>query len=82
MNRLPHGDESADKIRKQLLPLVKWSRDYGLSNEDELWATGVEDFVKLPMEHKKAILDLMRVTGSRNKDNRRMRQHKKANIKS
>ena len=66
-----------NNIRQQMKNLVEWADDYGMSNEDELWATGVEEFVNLPPEHKKAIIDLMRVTGSRNLPNRRMKKHKR-----
>ena len=63
--------------RSEAMKLGRWANEYGMSNEDELWATGVEHFTNLPKDHKKRIMNLMQVTGSRNKDNRRMRQHKK-----
>lgn len=47
---------------EKLADMVKWSRGYGMKNIDELWATGVEDFSKLPKEHQKRILALMSET--------------------
>lgn len=47
---------------EKLADMVKWSRGYGMKNMDELWATGVEDFSKLPREHQKRILSLMAET--------------------
>ena len=45
--------------REQMKDLVGWSGSYGMSNDDELWATGVEEFLKLPSIHRKNILRLM-----------------------
>ena len=45
--------------REQMKDLVEWTDSYGMSNDDELWATGVEEFLKLPSIHRKNILRLM-----------------------
>lgn len=46
-------------IRKQMAQLVKWVRAYGMTNDDELWATGIEDFFKLPYKHRQRIVNMM-----------------------
>ena len=46
-------------FREEMRYLVKWVDSYGMSNNDELWATGVDSFLKLPPNHRKAILNLM-----------------------
>jgi hypothetical protein len=51
--------ERWDTVRDQVAKLVKWSRAYGMTNDDELWATGIEEFFKLPLEHRKSIIKLM-----------------------
>jgi hypothetical protein len=45
--------------REEMKDLVKWVDSYGMANDRELWATGVEHFLKLPPNHRKAILNLM-----------------------
>jgi hypothetical protein len=45
--------------REEMKNLVKWANSYGMANDDELWATGVENFLELPVNHRKAILKLM-----------------------
>lgn len=39
--------------------LQKWVTSYGMSNEEELWATAVELFFRLPNNYRKAIIDMM-----------------------
>jgi hypothetical protein len=51
--------EKYNQIREVAKDLVKWSGSYGMSNDDELWATGVEDFLKLPKYHRQKIIQLM-----------------------
>jgi hypothetical protein len=51
--------KSKQYIRDVAKDLVKWSDSYGMSNDDELWATGVEDFLKLPRYHRQKIIQLM-----------------------
>lgn len=51
--------KSKQYIRDVAKDLVKWSDSYGMSNDDELWATGVEDFLKLPKYHRQKIIQLM-----------------------
>ena len=48
-----------NKTREDAARLVRWSRAYGMSNDDELWATGIEHFMKLPKDHKAKIMQLM-----------------------
>jgi hypothetical protein len=73
------GDNLAGKeqspFREQMKDLVKWVDSYGMSNNDELWATGVEEFLKLPSNHKKAILKLMGTQGERPLPNRRYKKY-------
>jgi len=56
-DKLVGNDKSP--YREEMRDLVKWVDSYGMANDDELWATGVEEFLKLPSNHKKAILNLM-----------------------
>ena len=51
--------EKYNQIREVAKDLVKWSGSYGMSSDDELWATGVEDFLKLPKYHRQKIIQLM-----------------------
>jgi len=74
------GKEYADD-RTNIKNLVKWVDDYGMSNDDELWATGIEYFIKLEPEHKRAIMKLMGTQGNRTTPNRRMREHKWEQLK-
>jgi len=79
-----HFPQSADKLvgndkspyREEMRDLVKWVDSYGMANDDELWATGVEEFLKLPSNHRKSIMKLMGTQGERTTPNRRMREHK------
>jgi hypothetical protein len=59
--------------RKEIASLVKWVDEYGMSNNDEIWATGVEKFLKLEPEHRKEILKLMSVNDGRELPNRTQR---------
>ena len=52
------GKEKND-IREKAKDLVKWSNSYGMSNDDELWATGIEQFLDLPYQHRRKIVELM-----------------------
>ena len=60
--------------REEMRDLVKWVDSYGMSNNDELWATGVDSFLKLPSNHRKAILKLMETQGERSPGNRRFKK--------
>jgi hypothetical protein len=51
--------EDKSTYREEMKDLVKWVNSYGVANDDELWATGVEKFIHLPPNHRKAILNLM-----------------------
>ena len=51
--------EDYNQIRENLKNLVKWSDSYGMSNDDELWATGIEQFLDLPYQHRRKIIELM-----------------------
>jgi hypothetical protein len=52
------GKEKND-IREKAKDLVKWTDSYGMSNDDELWATGIEQFLDLPYQHRRKIVELM-----------------------
>lgn len=73
--------EEYNSVRKQMKNLVGWANSYGMSNDDELWATGIEYFLKLPENHRKSILKLMETKGARTTPNRRLRKHKLENLK-
>ena len=45
--------------RNTVKDLAQWASSYGMSNDDELWATGVEKFFKLPLEYRKVIISMM-----------------------
>lgn len=64
------------QYRAQMKTLINWVDSYGLSDDHELWATGIEYFAKLPNNHRSAIFNLMNVRGSRStvQPNRRMRK--------
>ena len=51
--------------RKYLKSIHNWVNDYGMSNNDEMWATGIEEFFKLPSPHRKAIIKLMMNMGAK-----------------
>jgi predicted SprT family Zn-dependent metalloprotease len=70
------GEEHND-IRKKIAALVEWVNEYGMSNDDEIWATGVEEFVKLPDKYKKEIIRLMQTQDRRHIPNRTMRKKMK-----
>jgi hypothetical protein len=53
------GGKDFEFHRKYLKNIHNWVNDYGMSNNDELWATGIEEFFKLPLAHRKAIIRLM-----------------------
>jgi hypothetical protein len=67
--------EDKSTYREEMKDLVKWVNSYGMANNDELWATGVEYFLKLPSNHKKAILKLMGTQGQRPLPNRRYKKY-------
>lgn len=47
------------ELDNELYKKARWSRKYGMKNKHELWATGVDAFFELPMDHRKRILQLM-----------------------
>jgi len=47
-----------------------------MSNDDEIWATGIEKFFKLNPQHRKSIIKLMTTTGARTEPNRSQRRNK------
>jgi hypothetical protein len=61
-------------VRETMKNLVGWVDAYGMSNDDEIWATGIEKFFKLKPEHRKAIIKLMSTTGERLDPNRSKRK--------
>lgn len=72
-DKLVGNDKSP--YREEMRDLVKWVDSYGMANDDELWATGVEEFLKLPSNHKKAILKLMGTQGERPLPNRKYKKY-------
>lgn len=66
-----------NNLREQVRKLVDWSDAYGMSNDHEIWATGVEDFIKLPPQYKKEIMSLMQKQERRELPNRTMRSKMK-----
>jgi hypothetical protein len=46
-------------MRDYLRSLINWFNSYGLSNSDEFWATAVEGFFYLPLEHRRNIVNIM-----------------------
>lgn len=63
-------------FRNQMKSLVNWANAYGMSNDSEMWATGIEFFMDLPKQHRTAILKLMDTKYAReNLPNRRMQKH-------
>ena len=60
VNRQYLSGEKYNDIRTKAAELVNWAGgEYGLSNDDELWATAIENFFDLPYNHKKEIIKLM-----------------------
>jgi hypothetical protein len=51
--------------RKYLKNIHNWVSDYGMSNSHEMWATGIEEFFKLPLPHRKSIIKLMMNMGAK-----------------
>jgi hypothetical protein len=50
-----------DDIRDIISKMNVWHSAYGLSNEDEIWATAIDNFFKLPIEIRREIVSLMMV---------------------
>jgi len=50
-----------DDIRDIISKMNVWHSSYGLSNEDEIWATAIDNFFKLPIETRREIVSLMMV---------------------
>ena len=69
--------ESFNEVREEIANLVQWTKSYGLSNDSEIWATAVEEFINLPIQYRKEILNLMQKKESRLLPNRRMRKQNK-----
>jgi hypothetical protein len=49
--------QTKDNVAK----LVNWTKGYGMGSDDELWATALETFMDLPIQHRKSILNLMQI---------------------
>lgn len=45
--------------RETMAKLNSWINSYGMSNEDELWATAIEYFFQLPDKYRKIIVKIM-----------------------
>lgn len=46
-------------MRDYLRSLINWFDSYGLSNPDELWATAIQGFFTLPLNHRRMIIKTM-----------------------
>lgn len=68
--------EQYNDVRKAINNLVDWVDEYGMSNDDEIWATGIQYFFKLNPQHRKSIIKLMTTTGARTEPNRSQRRNK------
>lgn len=55
-----YSGEKYNNIRQLASALVRWVTEYGMSNDDELWATAIEYYKKLPKDHQRKIMELMR----------------------
>ena len=53
------GGKSYEPHRNTMKELNNWVNSYGMSNNDEMWATAVEMFFKLPMEYRKVIIGMI-----------------------
>jgi len=54
-----YSGEKYNEVRKDVAALAGWVDDYGMSDNDEIWATGLENFFELPFEHRRSIIKLM-----------------------
>jgi len=54
-----YSGEQYNNIRQIASALVRWVDEYGMSNDQELWATAIEYYKKLPKEHQRKIMELM-----------------------
>lgn len=45
-----------EALRQILQKIYSWVNSYGMSNEDELWATAIEGFFDLPKKYQKKII--------------------------
>jgi hypothetical protein len=55
-----YSGEKYNNVRQLASALVRWVTEYGMSNDDELWATAIEYYKKLPKDHQRKIMELMR----------------------
>jgi hypothetical protein len=56
-------------VREQLVKLVNFTRQYGLEDSDETWATALEAFETLHPYHRKRIFELMQTNEGRKRPN-------------
>lgn len=48
-----------EQHREIMQKLSQWAYSYGMSNKDELWATAIDSFFKLPLNYRKTIVKIM-----------------------
>ena len=51
--------KDAAQLKKLVSMVAAWPNVYGMSNEDEMWATAMEQFTKLPPNHRSQIIQLI-----------------------
>jgi len=88
LSKVKSGEDLSGKdyneLRGKLSKLLSWTEEvnykdeYSLSDEDELWAVGVEQFFNLKPQYRREILKLMSARGQRELPNRTQRKY--ANI--
>jgi predicted small metal-binding protein len=50
-----------NNLRSIIQSMNVWHSSYGLSNEDEIWATAIDNFFNLPIQTRREIVSLMMV---------------------
>lgn len=59
MDRGSFSGKEFEQHRITMAQLNNWVSTYGMSNEDELWATAIEYFFKLPLNYRKVLVKIM-----------------------
>jgi len=75
------GDNFND-LRNFVASQIQWVNGYGLSDEHELWATAIENFLKLIPEHKKIFISLINNKINNTNINTNSKEYKKRDKRS
>ena len=59
MNKPSFVGKEFGEHRTTMAQLNNWVNSYGMSNEDEMWATAIEYFFTLPSVYRKALIKIM-----------------------